>query len=792
MFHRTITLLFVVLVCAAAPLTLEAQDFRQTIRGRVYDSQSQEPLEGAVVQLVDSALKVGALSDADGRFVLSGVPVGRRTIQISFIGYAPRLFSQLMVTSGKEVILDVGMEEDIRTTEAVEITATQDKRQSANDMSTVSSRVFSLEETNRYAGSLNDPSRMAANFAGVVTAGDSRNDIVIRGNAPSGLLWRLEGVDIPNPNHFSTQGANGGPIGILNNNMLANSDFMTGAFPAEYSNATSGAFDLKLRSGNSTKRETMFQIGFNGLELMTEGPFSNGSDASYLVSYRYSTLAVFDALGISFGDLLGIPYFQDLSFKVNLPKTAIGSVSVFGVGGYSTIDILESELTDKAWNEAAYLAFQDVRAKGGRGVVGMTHSIRTGERSFIRSTIAVSHEQRGLDVDSVAPSRSTLPEYDESVHNFRYTLTTQWVSKLSSRHSIRIGGFADVFDFKLKDELWIASSESYRQLRDISGSTALFRPYAMWQWRLGPKLTLNSGVNGMLLALNDRAAVEPRAGIKWQLLEKHALSIAYGMHHQMQPFEIYFLQDQSGFNPNKNLDFTRSQHLVAGYDWTPWANFRLKFEAYYQTLDRVPVDPAPSSFSMLNVGANFDRLPDVYGAVNRGTGENYGVELTLEKFLSRNYYFLVTASFFESTYEGSDGRRHSTAFNQQYVLNALAGAEFWLDPLKKKQVFFDLRLASAGGMRYTPVDYQASLEAGQTVRMNDQAFSEQARSYFRLDLKAGIRLNHKKFSHEFAANIQNVTDYDNILALEYDLRTNRVIERYQLGFFPVVQYKINF
>lgn len=139
-------------------------------------------------------------------------------------------------------------------------------------MATVSARSFTVEETSRYAGSLNDPSRMAANYAGVSSTSDARNDIIIRGNSPLGVLWRLNGMEIPNPNHFGSLGTTGGPVSILNNNLLDKSDFLTGAFPAEYGNALAGVFDLQMRSGNNEKTEFLGQVGFNGFELGAEGP----------------------------------------------------------------------------------------------------------------------------------------------------------------------------------------------------------------------------------------------------------------------------------------------------------------------------------------------------------------------------------------------------------------------------------------------------------------------------------------------------------------------------------------
>ncbi len=191
----------------------------------------------------------GTVTDADGHFYIKGLAAGRYQLEFSYTGYKAVTLPNVLITSGKETEMDVVMEEGIVLEEAV-IVATADKDKAINEMATISARTFSLEEVTRYSGGRNDASRLVSNFAGVAAANDNRNDIVVRGNSPAGILWRLEGIPIPNPNHFSTLGTTGGPVSALNTNLLKNSDFLTSAFPAEYGNALSGVFDVGFRSGN--------------------------------------------------------------------------------------------------------------------------------------------------------------------------------------------------------------------------------------------------------------------------------------------------------------------------------------------------------------------------------------------------------------------------------------------------------------------------------------------------------------------------------------------------------------
>ena len=298
------------------PLLLCAQ-ITQTIRGKVMDKESQYPLDGATVRLLEAPNTI-VISAADGKFRMENVPVGRHSIEIEYTFYKTRIIP-VIVTAGKEIILAISMEDAFTEIEgSVEITAKK-KGELNNDMASVSGKSFSVEETDRYAGSRSDPARMASNFAGVQGADDSRNDIVVRGNSPSGVLWRVEGIDIPNPNHFAISGTSGGPVSVLNNKTMANSDFFTAAFPAEYGNSTAGVFDLKLKNGNNEKHEFTGQFGFLGTEAMAEGPLSKKTGASYLFAYRYSTVSMFSLLGIDIGTS-AVPKYQDLSFKFNFPS----------------------------------------------------------------------------------------------------------------------------------------------------------------------------------------------------------------------------------------------------------------------------------------------------------------------------------------------------------------------------------------------------------------------------------------------------------------------------------------
>ncbi|MFM7664488.1 MAG: carboxypeptidase-like regulatory domain-containing protein, partial [Bacteroidota bacterium] len=299
----------------------------QNVRGKVMDSETNFPLAGAKVEIDlknENGTNYRAVTDAEGAFSIPAVPVGKYSLTTKYIQYEPKT-QTIEINSGKELILSILLQESVTNKEEVVVTGRK-KGEIINELAVISAQQFSVEETNRYPGSRMDPARMASNFAGVQGADDSRNDIIIRGNSPLGVVWRVEGIDIPNPNHFAIAGSSGGPVSVLNNKILGNSDFIMSAFPAEYGNSVSGVFDLKLRSGNDQRHEFTGQFGLFGTEFLAEGPLNKKGTASFLMMGRYSTLSLFEVLGIQLGTD-AIPTYGDVAFKFNFKLRKGGNLS---------------------------------------------------------------------------------------------------------------------------------------------------------------------------------------------------------------------------------------------------------------------------------------------------------------------------------------------------------------------------------------------------------------------------------------------------------------------------------
>ena len=765
----------------------------QTFRGIVVDKQAQSPIPGVAVIVIGANPPRAIATNEEGKFSLEELPLGRSAIRFVYTGYKEKTIN-INLNSGKQIVMTVEMEENLNEIEEITIVAETDKTKSNNKSATVSARQFSVEDAQRYAGSRNDPARMAANFAGVSGANDSRNDIIIRGNSPLGVLWRLNGIDIPNPNHFGSLGSTGGPISILNTNSLDNSDFFTGAFPAEYGNATAGVFDLRMRPGNNEKHEFLGQVGFNGFELGAEGPFSKKKkNSSFLVNYRYSTLEVFKTLGINFGTGAAVPQYQDLTFNIVAPTKKFGKFQFYGIGGLSYISLPDSE-KDKSENLYGYSG-QDTWYWSNVGIVGMSHTYLLKKNAYTRFNLVSTIQTNKIIVDKVDTSFNPAlktPYYRNQSSNKRIATNFTYTKKFSARDNFNAAIYADIYNVLLVDSF--NSGAGFNTLRDFKGITTLLQAQITWQHKFSNQVNLTSGLHWQRLLLNASESVEPRLGLRWNVNKQNALSWGMGLHSQMQPLYIYFsstkLPDGTRYETNRNINFTRSAQAIMAYDVNLGNAARIKTEVYYQYIFDAPVKINPNYFSALNLGADFNS-PNADSLVNIGLGKNYGIEFTLEKFFSRGYYYLLTGSVFQSTYKASDEQWRNTAFNGNYVFNALAGKE--VKSKSGKHVWaLDIKFTYAGGKRYLPVDLNASMLAQAERYVESQAFVPQFPYYFRMDLKPSYRLNLKKITLEWNVDFQNLTDHKNIFQQTYDVNTNSIRYDYQLGLFIIPQFRVLF
>jgi hypothetical protein len=776
-------------LCFLSTFCVIAQ-YKQTVRGKITDKVTSSPIPGVTIVLNNISDNIGAFSDANGDFVLRNIPVGRNNFTFTFIGYEPVFMKSITVSSGKELILNVEMTESVTELQEVTVKGYQ-KGEVINKMATISARSFSIEETERYAGSWSDPGRMATNFAGVSSSSnDTRNDIIIRGNSPTGLLWRLEGVDIPNPNHFAVQGTSGGPVSMLNSNLLTRSDFFSGAFPAQYGNAIAGVFDLNMRNGNSNKHEFVLQVGLNGYEAGAEGPFSKNHKASYMINWRYSFLDILQKMGFN---IVGgaVPTYTDLNFKINVPTEKCGTFTVFGLGGIDQI----FAGADKSTDQFNPIKNTDLKNNTVMGVVGATSKIIIGNKANLVTSLSYSGQDSHIVLDSIMNDDSKKLYYSSNFLEQQATLSLHYTQKINAKNTFSAG-------YTYQDK-WINQKDSadyeggYLHLMDLNNEhLRLMQGYMEWKHRFNKKTDIYGGLHGQYLLLNQDKTIEPRLGLSWEFTKSQSVKFGYGIHSQTQTLPVYFVESTNDdrtqyWRTCEGLKFSKSQQFIVGYTNKLAENWNLKMEAYYQDLWDIPVETRPTNFSVLNLGSTYyNGTEDKDSLVNKGLGKNYGVELTIEKYLSKNWYLLMTGSLFQSRYKPSDGIWRDTKYASNYATNWLIGFEYPLT--KRSSVDFNFRIVWSGGVRSLFIDKEASMAAGVVIYDDKKAYSTRYKDYKKADAKVTLKYDMRKATLECGVDLINVSDQRNIYSDSFDPKTGRTSYTYQQGFLPTALMRVTF
>ncbi|HPH33484.1 MAG TPA: carboxypeptidase-like regulatory domain-containing protein, partial [Chitinophagaceae bacterium] len=526
-----IPLLFVFLIS----LTSAAQ-YKGQLRGLAVEQLLQQPLSGATVTL--SPLKRTVITDAEGLFRFTDIPVGTYSVTISYAGFKEVVLENIQVNSGKETVLNIPMEAVIKAETEVVLQVNSKKNKPLNEMNAVSARAFTVEETQKYAAAVNDPLRMAVAFPGVMAGDDGNNSIIIRGNSPVGLLWRMEGLDIPNPNHFAMPGNSGGGISILSAQVLANSDFVTAAFAAEYGNAVSGVFDLHLRKGNNEKREYSLQAGVLGLNASLEGPFSKKYKGSYLVNYRYSTLSLLTKMGVL--DDNGITNFQDLSYNIHLPAGRAGNFTLFGFNGRSD-QFYEADKDSSKWETRSDRYSFDFFSHASMN--GMTHTIK-GNKWNLKTGIGLSSTRTGFKEHMFMDDLTKVPTWLDKYITRKWVLNSTINYKFSKQLLLRAGIIGTLVKYTVNQSLPDHDGDPLELRINTSGNSSMQQAFAQAQFRPSEKITLQAGMHYLRVALNKSNAAEPRASLKWNINKRSGLAFGYGMHSQAQTWGLYFVQQE--------------------------------------------------------------------------------------------------------------------------------------------------------------------------------------------------------------------------------------------------------
>lgn len=751
----------------------------QTVRGIVLDSKTNTPIEFATVRIMNSG-SLGSTTDSLGRFRIDHVPVGRCNIQTSYVGYNANIFNEIPVTSSKEVYMEIPLDENVHSLAEVVIQPEIKKDKPLNAMAITGGRMISMEEAGRFANGFDDPARLSSAFAGV--AGDvGTNAVAIRGNSPQFTQWRLEGVEIPNPTHFADlTGLGGGFLSALSTQVIGNSDFYNGAFPAEYSNALSGIFDMQIRNGNNQKYEHTFQLGILGIDLASEGPISKKHGSSYILNYRFSTTS------LATGNDMNLKY-QDLSFKLNFPTRKAGTFSIWGIG---LIDRYKPEILDRDEWET-----QSDRQSGNttfdKAAGGITHKYLINADTYIRSSLAATYAKDHTEADQMTEDDKLVHVGDIRNSKWDIVFNSYLNKKFSSNHINRTGititGLKYDLDYKISPNFGL--DIPMEQISKGNGESCVLSAYSSSVINLSNHLTTSLGITAQYFTLNKNWTVEPRAALKWTFNPKHALALAYGLHSRRERLDYYFVEQEVNgkTESNRYLNFSKAHHFGLTYDWNINSYMHLKVEPYYQYLFRIPVEEN-SSFSIINHQSFYlERI-----LKNRGSGVNYGIDITLEQYMKNGFYYMITASLFKSRYKAGDHIWRNTRLDKNYLLNVLAGKEWMVGRNKQNVLSLNGRIFFQGGDRYTPVDEEKSLIEHDIKFDETRAYSKKFNPSLNGDISFSYRINKRKISHEFSIKMLNVGMRTGMHFYQYNEKTHKIEKEDGSGMIPNISYKIYF
>lgn len=762
-----------------------AQPGGQVIKGTVVDAVSQIPLPGASVVIQDSQPTLGTITDAEGKFKLWNLNSGRYNVVVSFVGYEPFIFREVLVGSGKEVILNATLKELAGEIDEVKVTAATSKELAANPMATISARQLSVEESSRYAGGYDDPARLAGSFAGVASE-MGNNGIVVRGNSSRYMLWKMEGVEIANPTHFADVIAFGaGGITALSSQMLANSDFYTGAFPAEFGNALSGVFDVKLRTGNAEKRESAFQVGGIGVDFSSEGPFRKGGKSSYLFNYRYSTLALLKPLIPADA---GTIKYQDLSFKLNFPTKKTGTFVLWGIGALDAQN--RSAVTDpEKWEKQTDKESFDLGLSN--GAVGMTHKFILNSDSYLHTTLAASGNSISTSYDELNSENQLQPREEVLNNTWKLTASTTLNHKFGARHFNKSGIVYNRLFFRVDNREAETLGHPLLIYAQDEGNTASVQAFSQSNFSPTQNLELNAGLFAHYFGLNNELSLETRLGLKWAAFPQHSFGLAYGLNSRIEMIGFYLARQQTTFGiiqPNKDLKMSKAHHFGLSWDWLINPDLRLKVEPYYQYLFDIPVIPE-SYFSLQNLELDWffnEKL------VNEGTGTNVGIDFTIERFLKNDFYYLFTASVFDSKYKGGDGIERNGLYNKHFIFNLLGGKE-WKTGRSKNNIFgLNGRLTYMGGDRITPILESESITSDEIVYDYAKAYTLKEKNAAVLSFSVSYRVNKKNHAGIWSLHLMNALGNQEFRGYEIDVKSGKPEMKFDKIVVPNLSYKIEF
>lgn len=765
-------------------LLLPEEELVQTLYGIVKDEATGNPLSFASVSILGNKA-IAILSDTLGQFRLEGIPVGYHDVIVTYVGYKSSIYRDVLINTGRRLSLELYIKEEPHTLGEIAVYPTE-----KSPLNLLSGRyTFDTEKSNKAAGIIDDPARMLSSYAGV-SSKMSNTGIAIHGNSPALMSWRIEETEVPNTNHFGELfGIQGGGIfSSVHISALQNSSFLTGGFPANYNNAISGIFDMKLRNGNNRRYNHSVSLNTSlGFDIMSEGPLNKKRGSSYIVNYRYSMAGLASYADSEDQKRRGekeIVDYQDLSFKVNFPLKNNSSISIWGIGLIDKLNI-DPNIEKKDWEYNSDIIATDLRQY--TFSTGARYNLFLNNKTSLNSGLSLSLSKMNVQQHNIMNiDNDSLYNGTQKTDNWNINLSTSLIHKFNSRFTNKTGLSLSKTHYNKQVNIFL-DNFFVRKAKSGYGESIIVSFYNRSLIDINDKVALDMGVNSLYFDFNKKWTLEPRLSITWGAKPFHSFNFSYGLHSKMQYPDVYFQSDNRKDDyVNKNLDMTKAHRFNVAYNWRINEKLQLTSNLYYEYLFNVPVI-ADSSYSILNAqDFIFDKLE------NTGLGKNYGLDLTLDQSFSNRFYYMATISLFNSKYRGGDETWHNTICNRRFIMNLLAGKEWVIGKISQNTLGVNARLTYQGGICYSPIDEDRSLENKNVFYDQKYAYQKQLPPEFIFSCSFNYKINKKKLTHIFSLNLHNLTNNKDYLGHEYNWKTKSVDAQYINFSLSNISYLIQF
>ncbi len=722
------------------------------IQGKVLNAITNEALPFVTVGIQGTT--TGVATDINGEFKLEKLQPGSYNLDASLVGYKKKTLFDVSVNNAKPTYIEITLEESATDLKVVEVTTSPFSK---TEESPVSLRNIGAEEIKRLPGANRDISKVIQSLPGVASTPAFRNDIIIRGGAPNENRFYLDGIEVPNINHFATQGSSGGPVGLINVNLINDVDFYSGAFPANRGNALSSVFEFKQKDGRSDKWVFTGAVGNTDFGLTADGPISKNS--SLLVSVRRSYLqGLFSILGLPF-----LPTYNDyqvkykikFSDKADLTIVSLGALDQFKLNtGIANPDeeqryILENIPTNNQWNYTIGANLRLFAKKGYKNIVISRNMLRN---SAIKYKLNVETDaNRILDYNS-----------DEIENKFRFESTSR-----QGNYKFNYGVSYQFSKYKVNTYQVIATQYNPNLVVDFS-SNLNFHSYAAFgqvsRTFLASRLSLSAGVRAdgnsySTQMANPLKQVSPRLSASYSLTERWALNANAGMYYQLPSYTVLGYRNQQGTLVNKDngVKYINGNHLVAGIEYKAGNSAKITVEGFYKTYNNYPFS-IKDSVSLANQGADFGVIGNT-AVTPSSKGRSYGVELLAQQKITKGFYGILSATYVRSEFTDKSNEYKPSAWDNRFLLSVTAGKNF------KRGWVAGVRFRWVGGAPYTPTDTTASLiQAAWDVNNQgildiSQLNSQRLRSFNQLDIRVDKLWYFKKWTLNLYLDIQNLLNY---------------------------------